>query len=192
MLLTDSDIKKFLAEGKIKIFPVPDLKEALGSCSIDLRLGYSFRVFEISKYPFIDPYKNGKNQETTREIDVEQGAFFMLHPGEFVLATTLETVSLPPDIAGRLEGRSSLGRLGIVVHSTASLVDPGFSGKIVMELGNLGKIPVALYPGMRVCALTFDQLAKEVEVPYGKKKSAKYFGQDNPVESKIGWEKETK
>ncbi|EKE14869.1 MAG: hypothetical protein ACD_12C00260G0002 [uncultured bacterium] len=192
MLLTDSDIKKFLTEGKIKIFPQPDLREALGSCSLDLRLGYSFRVFEISKYPFIDPYNNGKNQETTREIQIEKGTFFMLHPGEFVLATTFETVSLPADIAGRLEGRSSLGRLGIVVHSTASLVDPGFSGKIVMELGNLGKIPVALYPGMRVCALTFDKLEKEVEVPYSKKRTAKYFGQKEPTESKIGWEKETK
>src|SRR3989304_8019289 len=107
MLLTDSDIKKFLTEGKIKIFPQPDLREALGSCSLDLRLGYSFRVFEISKYPFIDPYNNGKNQETTREIQIEKGTFFMLHPGEFVLATTFETVSLPADIAGRLEGRSS-------------------------------------------------------------------------------------
>ena len=109
----------------------------------------------------------------------------MMHPGEFVLATTLENITLPADICGRLEGRSSMGRLGIVVHSTASLVDPGFSGKIVMELGNLGRIPVALYPGMRICALTFDKLAHPVAVPYGKKKSAKYFGQTTPVESRI-------
>ena len=108
-----------------------------------------------------------------------------MHPGEFVLATTFEKVTLPPDICGRLEGRSSMGRLGIVVHSTASLVDPGFSGKIVMELGNLGRIPVALYPGMRICALTFEKLAHPVSVPYGKKKSAKYYLQSTPVESKI-------
>lgn len=191
MLLTDFQIKDYIKQQKIKISPVPNLKEALGSCSLDLRLGNSFRVFEISKYPFIDPFQNGKSQEATREIKVEQGDYFMMHPGEFVLATTLETVELPANIAGRLEGRSSMGRLGIVVHSTASLVDPGFAGKIVMELGNLGRIPVALYPGMRLCALTFDKLEKPVAVPYGKKKSAKYYGQNEPVESKIGVENKT-
>lgn len=184
MILTDSDIKKYIQDGKIEITPTPNFSDALGSCSIDLRLGYSFRVFELSKYPFIDPLGKIK-QETTREMIVKEGNYFMMHPGEFVLATTLENVSLPSDVVGRLEGRSSLGRLGIVVHSTASLVDPGFSGKIVMELGNLGKIPVALYPGMRVCALTFEKLEKPVEVPYGMKKNAKYHGQNEPVESKI-------
>jgi dCTP deaminase len=185
MLLTDLDIKKALRKGEIKILPKPKLKEAMGSCSIDLRLGHSFRVFELSKYSFIDPYHDNKNVEITREYYIRNGQYFMMHPGEFVLATTLETVALPSDICGRLEGRSSLGRLGIVVHSTASLVDPGFSGKIVMELGNLGRIPVALYPGMRLCALTFDRLAYPVSIPYGMKKTAKYFGQSTPVESKI-------
>lgn len=188
MLLTDSDIKKTLLLGQIKINPKPILKEALGSCSIDLRLDRSFRVFELSKYPFVDPFKNGSKQEVTREYKIKKGQYFMMHPGEFILATTLESVTLPADIAGRLEGRSSLGRLGIVVHSTASMVDPGFSGKIVMELGNLGRIPVALYPGMRICALTFDKLSHPVSVPYNKKKTAKYFGQDHPVESKISQE----
>ena len=185
MLYTDTDIKKALRSGEIKISPKPLLKEALGSVSIDLRLGRSFRVFELSKYSYVDPYKNGTKQEITREYNIRNGNYFMMHPGEFVLATTLENITLPADICGRLEGRSSMGRLGIVVHSTASLVDPGFSGKIVMELGNLGRIPVALYPGMRICALTFDKLAHPVAVPYGKKKSAKYFGQTTPVESRI-------
>lgn len=185
MLLTDSDIKKALKMGQIKILPKPKLKEALGSCSIDLRLGRSFRVFELSKYSFIDPFDEKQKQEVTREYFIRNGNYFMMHPGDFVLATTLETVELAADICGRLEGRSSMGRLGIVVHSTASLVDPGFCGKIVMELGNLGRIPVALYPGMRICALTFDKLEHAVSVPYGKKKSAKYFRQNAPVESKI-------
>ncbi len=183
MLLTDSDIKKALQKGEIKILPKPILKDALGSCSIDLRLGRSFRVFELSKYSYVDPFK--QRDDITREYIIRNGNYFMMHPGEFVLATTFEKVTLPPDICGRLEGRSSMGRLGIVVHSTASLVDPGFSGKIVMELGNLGRIPVALYPGMRICALTFEKLAHPVSVPYGKKKSAKYYLQSTPVESKI-------
>ncbi len=188
MLLTDSDIKKALNSGQIKILPKPVLKEALGSCSIDLRLGNSFRVFELSKHPYIDPFKNGAKYEVTKEYKIKKNQYFMLHPNDFVLATTFEIVTLPSDMAGRLEGRSSLGRLGIVVHSTASLIDPGFSGKIVMELGNSGKMPVALYPGMRICALTFEKLAHPVSVPYSRKKTAKYFGQNTAVESRIAQE----
>lgn len=189
MLLTDTEIKKALLSGVIKIHPRPVLKNALGACSLDLSLGHAFRVFETSKYPYVDPFKDGQRQEITRQVNVKNGLYFMMHPGEFVLAMTLETVELPDDIVGRLEGRSSLGRLGIVVHSTASLIDPGFAGKIVMELGNLGRVPVALYPGMRVCALTFEKLNSSVETPYNKKKSAKYFGQMAPVESKISEER---
>ncbi len=116
---------------------------------------------------------------------VSDGGQFIMQPGDFVLAVTLEKVTLPNDLMGRLEGRSSLGRLGIVVHSTASVFDPGWDGKCVLELGNLGRMAVALTVGMRICAMTFEELSSEADVPYGKKKSAKYKIQDGPAESRI-------
>ena len=119
------------------------------------------------------------------EIRVKHNEPFILQPGDFVLATTMESFTLPPDILARLEGRSSLGRLGIVVHSTASVFDPGWNGVAVLELGNLGRMPVALYPGMRICALTFEELKHPSLVPYNKKKAAKYVRQTAPVASRI-------
>ena len=185
MVLSDRDIKKYLALGKIKITPKPDLAIQLGSCSIDLRLGYEFRLFEHSKFPFIDPFDKQFSADVTTLVKVKEKEPFILHPGDFVLATTIESFTLPDDLLARLEGRSSLGRLGIVVHSTASIFEPGWQGKVVMEMGNLGRIPVALYPGMRVCALTFEQLTSPVDVPYNKKKSAKYAAQKSAIPSKI-------
>lgn len=113
---------------------------------------------------------------------------FIMQPGEFVLASTLENIELPDDLLARLEGRSSLGRLGIAIHSTAAIFDPGWRGKVVMELGNFGKMPVALYPGMRICSLTFEKLTSPAEVPYYKKKGAKYIDQKEPTPSKISEE----
>lgn len=184
MVLSDRDIKKALAIGRIKISPKPDLKTQLGSCSVDLRLGKKFRIFNHSKLAFIDPY-NLKADGMMTEVTVKNNEPFILQPGDFVLATTIEKLTLPDDLLGRLEGRSSLGRLGIVVHSTASVFDAGWRGMIVMELGNLGRMPVALYPGMRVCALTFEELTSPAETPYYKKKSAKYIGQNKPEASRI-------
>jgi dCTP deaminase len=185
MILSDRDIKKYLKEGKIKIIPKPDLKTQLGSCSIDLRLGNTFRVFEYTKRPYVDTKKESLTVGITKEIKIKKGEAFIMHPGEFVLARTEEDIELPDDLIGRLEGRSSLGRLGIVVHSTASLFDPGWRGKATMELGNLGKMPVALYPGMRICAFTFENLTSPAETPYYKKKNAKYLGEKSFSESKI-------
>lgn len=185
MVLSDRDIKKALKNGTIKIFPSPDLKTQLGSCSIDLRLGNSFRVFEHSKHPYIDPAQKDYSNEITREITVKNGEKFIMQPGDFALAVTLEKVIIAPTLLGRLEGRSSMGRLGIVVHSTASVFEPGWDGHPVLELGNLGRMAVALTPGMRICAMTFDMLTSEAEVPYTKKKSAKYIGQKGPDESRI-------
>lgn len=185
MVLADRDIKKALKEKRIAITPVPDLKTQLGSCSIDLRLGNSFRVFEHSKNPYIDPSKKDYSNQITREIVVKNGEHFVMQPGDFVLAVTLEKVKIAPDLMGRLEGRSSLGRLGIVVHSTASIFDPGWDGKCVLELGNLGRMAVSLTPGMRICAMTFEELSSRAEVPYTKKKQAKYRIQDGPNESRI-------
>lgn len=185
MVLSDKDIKKALKEKRIEITPVPDFYTQLGSCSIDLRLGDTFRVFEHSTNSFIDPSKKDFSNEITREIKVKNGKQFIMQPGDFVLAVTLENVKIAPDLMGRLEGRSSLGRLGIVVHSTASIFDPGWDGKPVLELGNLGRMAVALTVGMRICAMTFEELSSPAETPYANKKLAKYKFQDTPIESKI-------
>jgi len=189
MVLSDKDIKVALNNGDIKITPAPDFKTQLGSCSVDLRLGNNFRIFDHSKNAFIDPTKKDYSNEITKELRVADGERFVMQPGDFVLAVTLEKITISPKLLGRLEGRSSLGRLGIVVHSTASIFDPGWDGNAVLELGNLGRIPVALYPGMRICAMTFEQLSSESEMPYYKKKEAKYKFQNGPLESKIHEEK---
>ena len=188
MVLSDRDIKKYLNSGNITINPLPDLKKALGSCSIDLRLDNSFRIFQHSKFAFIDPYDSRRSEDVTKLITVKDKEPFILHRHDFVLATTIESFSLPDNLLARLEGRSSLGRLGVVVHSTASIFEPGWKGKVVMELGNLGSMPVALYPGMRICALTFEKLSSAVETPYHRKKGAKYINQESPVASKLSME----
>ncbi|MDP2638319.1 MAG: dCTP deaminase [Candidatus Levybacteria bacterium] len=185
MVLSDGDIKKALKDKKIVITPSPDLSTQLGSCSVDLRLGNTFRVFDHSRNAYIDPTKKDFSNEITKEVKVKKGESFMMQPGDFVLAVTLEKVKIPADIMGRLEGRSSLGRLGIVVHSTASIFDPGWDGKPVLELGNLGRMAVKLTPGMRICAMTFEELSSAAEVPYTKKVQAKYKIQDGPNESRI-------
>jgi len=189
MILSDRDIKKALKDKRIEITPTPDFKTQLGSCSIDLRLGDTFRVFEHSKNTFIDPSKKDFSNEITRVIKVKKGEEFIMQPGDFVLAVTLENVKIPADLMGRLEGRSSLGRLGIVVHSTASIFDPGWDGKPVLELGNLGRMAVSLTVGMRICAMTFEELTSPAEVPYVSKKEAKYKFQNAPTESRIHQEK---
>jgi len=185
MVLSDRDIKKAFLQSRIVITPAPNLKQQLGSCSIDLRLGNTFRVFEHSRNPYIDPSKKDYTKEITREVVVKDKENFVMQPGDFVLAVTLERVRIPNNLMGRLEGRSSLGRLGIVVHSTASIFDPGWDGRCVLELGNLGRMAVSLTPGMRICAMTFEELSSEAEVPYSMNKRSKYVGQDGPDESKI-------
>lgn len=189
MVLSDGDIKKALENGRIRVTPALDLGTQLGSCSLDLRLGNTFRVFEHSKNPYIDPTKKDYSNEITREIVVKTSEHFIMQPGDFVLAATLENITISSDLLGRLEGRSSLGRLGIVVHSTASIFDPGWEGNAVLELGNLGRIAVALYPGMRICAMTFEQLSSPAETPYTQKKEAKYKFQQGPEESRLHQEK---
>ncbi|MDO8639584.1 MAG: dCTP deaminase [bacterium] len=183
MVLSDKDLKKALLQKRIVIAPAPDLKVALGSCSIDLRLGNTFRVFKENQEP-IDPLSR-ENIEVTKEIKIKDNEKFIINPGDFVLAVTKEKITISPSLLGRLEGRSSLGRLGIVVHSTASIFDPGWDGQAVLELGNLGKIGVVLYPGMRICSMSFEELSSPAEVPYHKKENAKYLNQDGPDESRI-------
>jgi dCTP deaminase len=185
MVLSDKDLKIALKSGKITIKPSPDLKTQLGSCSVDLKLGSSFRVFEHSRHAYIDPFKKDISDDVTREIRIKKGEPFIIQPGDFVLATTIEYLEVPDDLTGRLEGRSSIGRLGVVIHSTAANIECGFRGHITLELANMGKMPVALYPGMRICSISFEQLSSSADVPYYKKKMAKYVGQTGPGESKI-------
>jgi len=185
MILSDRDIKKALTEGRIKITPKPNLKEQLGSCSIDLHLGNRFRVFKHSSYPYIDLRGSIDTNKIMKELVLKKDEPFIMQPGDFALVTTVESLELRDDILGRIEGRSSLGRLGIIVHGTASIFDPGWIGKPTMELGNLGVMPVALYPGMRICAFTFEEVTSTVEVPYRNKKGNKYAGQKSPLASKL-------
>jgi len=188
MVLSDRDLRKAIEEGKIKLEPAPDFNIQLSSCSIDLRLGNIFRVFESGVHGVIDPRKNSAS-EFTKEVTVEEGKPFIMQSGDFVLGTTVERIEVPDDLTGRLEGRSSIGRLGIVIHSTAANIECGFKGHITLELANMGKLPVALYPDMRICSISFEQLSSPAEIPYYMKKSAKYLNQKGPGESKITQEK---
>ena len=190
MILSDRDIKKALQDGRIKLTPAPDLATQLGSCSLDLHLGNEFQAFRRSKVPCIDIRDTDKMREIMESFTVPEGDPVVLQPGELLLATTVEWLEIADDLVGRIEGRSSLGRLGIIVHGTASVFDPGWRGKPVVELGNLGVMPVLLYPGMRVCSFTFEEVSSKVEVPYYLKKNNKYAGQETPLASKLYQETE--
>ena len=185
MILSDRDIKKYIEEGRIKIHPLPDFEIQLGPASLDVRLDNIFRVFNHTQIPYIDPKNKSTFENLTEVIKVEENKPFVLQPGQFILASTLEEVELPDDIGARIEGRSSWGRLGIIVHSTAGYIDPGFRGKITLEMSNIGMLPVLLYPGMRIYQLSFEKLSSPAQKPYPQKKDAKYFGDRLPQESKI-------
>jgi len=188
MILSDRDIKKYIKEGKIKIIPEPNFQEQLGPCSLDLHLGNSFKTFKPTQYPYLDLKRKANFEDVMEQITIEDDGPFILQPKEFVIAVTKEEIILSDDIMGRLDGRSSLGRLGLVVHSTAARFDPGWQGKAVMELGNLGIMPIILYAGMRICAMTFETLSSPVETPYIKQKDHKYAGQNNSTASKLNEE----
>jgi dCTP deaminase len=187
MVLSDVDIRRYIAEGRIRI--TPDLPpEQFGSCSVDFRLGGEFSVFEHSRHPYIDLRDKRAIEDLMMQVIVPPNEPFILQPREFVLAITEEHLELADDVLGRLEGRSSLGRIGIIVHGTAGLFDPGWSGKATLELSNLGRMPVALYPGMRICSFTFEQLTSPSSMPYGKKVGNKYAGQTRPLASRLSGE----
>ncbi|MEX2043343.1 MAG: dCTP deaminase [Patescibacteria group bacterium] len=198
MILSDRDIRKLIKSGQIKVSPAPDLKVQLQPASLDIRLSSRFRVFKPASTPYIDPQDKGTFANLTTGLDVtddvkEQPLLphlpkgpraFVIHPGEFVLGSTLEHIELPDDIAVRIDGRSSLGRLGIVVHSTAGHVSPGWKGTLTLEITNIGVVPVLLYPGMRVCQFVFETMSSPVERAYGQAGN-KYAGQRSPDASKI-------
>lgn len=184
-ILSDVDIKKYLDEGKIVIDPIEDDKQIQPS-SVDLRLGDEFKGFKIVTKPFIDPFDKIDLESYMELLTVEEGEPFIIHPGEFTLATTYEYVKIPDDIVARVEGRSSMGRLGITMHVTAGYIDPGFEGRITLEISNIGKMPVALYPGQRVCQIVFETMTSPSAKPYGhKERDSKYMGQTGPQVSKI-------
>lgn len=188
MILSDQDIRKYFQEGKIAIYPLPNFDEQLGACSLDLRLGNVFKTFKPSQYPYLDVKRSSDFEKLMEEVQVEDGGPFILRPKGFVIAVTKEEFTLPNDLMARLDGRSSLGRLGVVVHSTAARFDPGWQGKAVMELGNMGIMPVVLYAGMRICALTFETLSSPTSQPYASSTKQKYAHQETPQASKINEE----
>jgi len=193
MILSDKDIKKYIKEGKIKIKPKPNFKEQLGPCSLDLHLGNVFKVFKTSEYPYLDPKRKINFEEIMEEIKIEDGCPFIIQPKSFVLTTTKEEFILPHDLMARLDGRSTLARLGVVIHLTSARFDPGWRGKAVLELGNLGIMPVVLYAGTtRICALTFETLSSPAEVPYLKQKDHKYANPKSPQASKLNQELKSK
>lgn len=188
MILSDRDIKKALQEKRIIVKPKPDLDEQLGSSSLDLRLGYHFRVFRHRKFPYVDPFNKETTEGMTEEVKISKKEPYIIQPREFVLASILEWVELPADISARIDGRSSLGRLGLVIHSTAGHIDAGFKGAITMELTNIGMMPIVLYPKMRICQLVFEPLSSPAERPYTLKPGAKYHSKKNVAETAISQE----
>jgi dCTP deaminase len=181
MLMSDRDIRASIEAGQIGLEPLE--MGLLQPSSFDVRLDRFFRLFDNHKYPYIDPAE--QQDDLTRLIEVKSGEAFILHPGEFVLGSTFEFVTLPNDVAARLEGKSSLGRLGLLTHSTAGFVDPGFKGHVTLELSNTATLPIKLWPGMKIGQLCFFKLTSPSEFPYGSDKySSRYQGQRGPTASR--------
>jgi dCTP deaminase len=181
VLLSDRDIRAELTSGRVVLDPFDD--DMVQPSSVDVRIDRYFRLFDNHKYPVIDPAL--EQPELTRLVDVETDDAFVLHPGEFVLASTFEIVTLPDDVAARLEGKSSLGRLGLLTHSTAGFIDPGFSGHVTLELSNVATLPIKLWPGMKIGQLCFFRLSSPAEHPYGSGRyGSRYQGQRGPTASR--------
>ncbi|MEO7348686.1 MAG: dCTP deaminase [Terrimesophilobacter sp.] len=181
MLLSDRDIKAELEAGRVGLDPYDPAM--IQPSSIDVRLDRYFRLFDNHKYPFIDPAED--QPELTQLVESEDDQPFILHPGEFALASTFEQVTLPDDVAARLEGKSSLGRLGLLTHSTAGFIDPGFSGHVTLELSNVATLPIKLWPGMKIGQLCFFRLSSPAENAYGSSEyGSRYQGQRGPTASR--------
>lgn len=182
MVLSDRDIKREMEQGRIVIEPlqIKDVQPA----SVDVRLGSNFRIFRNSIHTYIDPLT--EQSDLTEEVVVPEGEAFILHPGQFALGTTLERIALPDDILGKLEGKSTLGRLGLMIHSTAGYVDPGWDGELTLELSNVATLPIMLHPGMRIGQLSFERMSSPVERPYGSAQlGSHYQGQKGATASHV-------
>jgi dCTP deaminase len=181
VVLSDRTIARLLAEGRIEIEPYDD--SLLQPSSVDVRVDRYFRVFHNNRYPYIDVRE--EQEDLTELVEVEEETPFVLHPGEFVLGSTLERVRLPDDLVARLEGKSSLGRLGLLIHSTAGFIDPGWDGHVTLELSNVANLPVTIYPGMKIGQISFVQLSEPAATPYGSGElGSKYQGQRGPTPSR--------
>jgi len=182
MIFSDRTIRDAVAAGRIVIDPYDETM--VQPSSIDLRCDEHFRVFENHKYAFIDP--KAPQGDLTTVVKASTDDPFMLHPGEFVLGATLEVVGLADDIVARLEGKSSLGRLGLLIHSTAGFIDPGFTGQVTLELSNVANLPIAIYPGMKIGQISFYELSTAADRPYGSPElGSKYQGQTGPTASRM-------
>ena len=181
MVLSDGAIRRLVADGRIGIDPYDE--SLLQPSSLDVRVDRLFRVFRNSRYPYIDV--KAEQDDLTELVEVADDEAFILHPGEFVLGSTLERVSLPDDLVARLEGKSSLGRLGLLIHSTAGFIDPGWDGHVTLELSNVANLPITIYAGMKIGQLSFVQLSEPAERPYGAGGlGSKYQGQRGPTPSR--------
>jgi dCTP deaminase len=181
VLLSDGDLRKELASGRLGLDPLDEAM--IQPSSVDVRLDRFFRVFNNTKYTHIDPRQ--QQDELTALVETADDEPFVLHPGEFVLGSTFESVNLPDDLAGRLEGKSSLGRLGLLTHSTAGFIDPGFTGHITLELSNVANLPITLWPGMKIGQLCLFRLTSPAEHPYGSTSAgSRYQGQRGPTPSR--------
>ena len=181
MVLSDRTIRRLIAEGRIRVEPYEP--ELMQPSSLDVRVDRYFRVFRNSRYPYIDV--KARQEELTELVEVTGDEAFILHPGEFVLGSTLERVTLGPDLVARLDGKSSLGRLGLLIHSTAGFVDAGWDGHLTLEFSNVANLPIAIYPGMKIGQISFLQMSTEADVPYGGNQTgSKYQGQLGPTPSR--------
>src|SRR5437868_1862158 len=181
MVLADRTIARLLREGRIVIEPYDE--ELLQPSSVDVRVDRFFRVFHNNRYPFIDVRE--EQEDLTELVEVEEDTPFVLHPGEFVLGSTLERVGLPDDLVARLEGKSSLGRLGLLIHSTAGFIDPGWDGHVTLELSNVANLPVTIYPGMKIGQISFLRMTTAADNPDGSAATgSKYQGQRGPTPSR--------
>ncbi|MDQ3407777.1 MAG: dCTP deaminase [Chloroflexota bacterium] len=179
-VLSDRDIRAAMQAGRVRVDPYDPA--CLQPSSVDLHLDREFRVFRNNRYPYIDPRQS--QPDLTEIVAIQDDEPFILHPGEFVLGQTLEWVELPDDLVARLEGKSSLGRLGLLIHSTAGYVDPGWKGNLTLELSNVANLPIALYCGMKIGQISFFRMSSPVERPYGSKElGSKYQGQSQPTAS---------
>lgn len=193
MILSDRDIISRIKSGDIVVTcPENDYMKNVHASSLDLRLGRYFKVYNHAQFPVLDPMRPECFDGVTKLIELSEDGKtpFILQPGDFVLGVTLEKIKIADDLVARVEGRSSLGRLGIIVHSTAGFVDAGFEGTITLEMTNINRMPVALYPDMRICQLAFEMMSSKADVPYHKKSHSKYQGQIFPEESRISMDPE--
>lgn len=191
-ILSDRDIKELIEEKNavyVKKGPEMDFDLQMGPSSLDLRLGYEFGILNTRRVKALDTRGMDDYDDIKRSMEVEQDEGIIVHPGEFVLGSTLETVNVPNHLVARIEGRSSYARLGLIPHAAAGFIDPGFEGQITLEIQNLGNVPITIYPEDRICQLVFETMTSESETPYGDKKDSKYMGQTGATGSRLEKEK---